>query len=107
MLPSTKRLTRLAFPSVLSDTSLMVVYNGLGTLKYLSATTRKCAVITSSKHEKAAVRRNKMRRRIYTLMADFPGVAIFYASKQSYGMEYSQIKHLWYDLVAKTQKTTK
>jgi ribonuclease P protein component len=107
MLPSTERLTRLQFPLVLTHPSLKTVYNTLGTLKYVLAEHRKCAVIISSKHEKSAVTRNKLRRRIYTQMTQFPGSAVFYASKQSYTMDYQQIERLWHELLTKVQKTTK
>ncbi len=107
MLPSTERLTRLEFPLVLTNPSLKTVYNALGTLKYTTTLPLKCAVITSSKHEKRAVIRNKLRRRIYTQMVGFPGSAVLYVSKQSYGMEYQQIEQLWHELLSKIQKNTK
>jgi RNase P protein component len=107
MLPSSERLTRTQFPSNASHPPFQVVYNPLGTLKYLPFEGIKVAVVTSSKHEKRAVVRNKIRRRLYTLMRGLSGIYILYVSKSSYTMEYKDIQRLWYELLAKHTKTTK
>lgn len=107
MLPSNERLTRHQFPLLLANPSLLVVYNQLGTFKYITTEFRKYAVITSSKHEKKAVVRNKLRRRVYTLMGQAPFGGILYVSKQAYMMDFDQITILWHALLAKAHKTTK
>ncbi len=108
MLPKQNRLTRTHFLQTLANKGLNVVYNRLGTLKYLPGSTQ-IAVVTSSKAEKQAVSRNKLRRRIYSIIAaQKPQIqGIVYVSKQSYGFTYSEVKNLTLDLLARTQQPAK
>jgi ribonuclease P protein component len=110
MLPSKERFSRLEFSNFLENKGILVVYNRLGTLKYLpiSPTTR-FSVITSSKHEKKAVARNKFRRRVYSLVhkAQLPLHGVLYTAKQSYSLTYPEITHLFNELLTKSQKNTK
>jgi ribonuclease P protein component len=106
MLPSKKRLSRIQFEAFASFKEQKVVFNRLGTLKYKESNEMLCSVVTSSKHEKRAVVRNKLRRRIYFLFGQNPLslVMVLYVSKQSYTMEYSDIKILFHELIQKIQK---
>ncbi len=97
MLPSTKRLTRRQVSSLLETPGLKVVFNRLGTLKYIKTTQDKTAftVVTGSKHQKRAVLRNKIRRQLYTLFDKNEKIAfigILYVSKQVYDMSYIELK---------------
>lgn len=107
MLPSQNRISRRDFKEILENKGVFVVYNRLGTLKYLSKTPYKLSVVTSSKHEKSAVARNKVRRRIYTLFreAQKPIQGVFYVAKSSYRLPLSDVKRLLYELLTKTQTT--
>jgi ribonuclease P protein component len=103
MLPSKKRLSRIQFEAFSSSREQKVVFNRLGTLKYIENTKQLCSVVVSSKHEKRAVVRNKLRRRIYSLfeLSNLPYTIVLYASKQSYTMQYDEIKKLFDDLIKK------
>lgn len=86
------------------------MFNALGTLKYKESPYSRVAVVISSKHEKRAVSRNKLRRRLYSLFSQNikgSGVTveyIFYTSKQAPRLEYNQIKALFNELLSKTTK---
>jgi ribonuclease P protein component len=103
MLPSKKRLSRIQFEAFSSSKGQKVVFNRLGTLKYSENTAQLSGVVTSSKHEKRAVVRNKLRRRIYSLFesSTLPYTIVLYVSKQSYTMQYDEIKNLFNDLIKK------
>lgn len=109
MLPSQKRLNRQQFTTFISSPTIKVVFNRLGTLKYLIHSDLGCSVVTSSKYEKKAVVRNKVRRRIYSLIAkekiSFSGV--LYISKYGYTMEFAEITQLFNELVQKITKNTR
>ena len=110
MLPSNERLTRAQCFSLLSNTNLLVVFNRLGTLKYLPSSTIGLSVITGSKQEKKAVARNKLRRRLYSifskqLVKNLTGMV--YVSKHAYSMSFDELTTLFNDLLAKTQKTAR
>lgn len=110
MLPSNQRFKRQEFTDFLLNKGIFVVFNRLGTLKYLpSPASRRFAVVTSSKHEKKAVSRNKLRRRVYSLVKALPVPieGVLYVSKQSYTLTYDEVKNLFNDLYTKAQKTTK
>ena len=108
MLPSSARLSRTEFTAFLAQKGVFGVYNNLGTLKF-SFEHKGFAVVTSSKAQKRAVVRNKLRRRIYSLYkqngCSFGG--ILYVSKQSYTMEYDQIAGYFDELLAKMHKAAK
>jgi ribonuclease P protein component len=104
MLPKKNRFTRALFEDFLATPGILTVYNKLGTLKYIPSG-HKLGVVTSSKHEKRAVNRNKLRRRVYEQFKNanrqFSG--ILYASKASYTLEHKEIKELFNDLLRKAQ----
>ncbi len=106
MLPKNRRLSRLQFTDFLTTKPLQV-YNRLGTFKYLPFG-NKLSVVTSSKHEKRAISRNKIRRRIYTLFSTTnpPLSGILYVSKQGYTFPYDETKNLFLDLLARAQKNS-
>lgn len=105
MLPKAQRLSRTQFLELIENPTLRTIYNRLGTLKYVHASLPTLSVVTSSKHEKNAVKRNKLRRRIYGIFPRNSTIeAVVYLSKQSYQMEYSEIKSLFYELLQKTTK---
>ena len=108
MLPSSERLSRAAFNEFLEIPGHITVYNRLGTFKFKKTPSFRISVVTSSKHEKRAVVRNTLRRRVYsrfsTLSCSMTG--ILYTSKQSYSFTFSEIKSLHEDLIAKAQKAS-
>jgi ribonuclease P protein component len=109
MLPSNKRFSRSEFSQFLTNKGIFVVFNRLGTLKYtIPSKITRFAVVTSSKNEKKAVSRNKLRRRVYSLVNSLsvPLQGVLYVSKQSYTLTYDEVKSLFNDLYTKAQKTT-
>jgi ribonuclease P protein component len=108
MLASKERFSRSEFTTFLSNKDFLVVYNQLGTLKYLKTTPQKLSVVTGSKHQKKAVLRNKLRRRIYTLFRGTINIqGILYTSKTASVLEYDDIVRLFHELLVKAQKNTK
>jgi ribonuclease P protein component len=105
MLPSHQRLSRQQITDLLANKGIKVVFNRLGTLKFITNSTG-LTVVTGSKQQKKAVLRNTLRRRIYTLFSNYKGMyaitAILYVSKQSYEMSYDELKQYLYDLLQKT-----
>ena len=106
MLPSKQRLTRQQFTNILKNPEIKVVFNAVGTLKYIKdKELSSLCVVTGSKQQKKAVLRNKARRRIYTLFSKNPYKisisGILYVSKQSYDMSHEQIKDRFYALLSK------
>ena len=110
MLPSQKRLSRSNFTKLLAFGDSKTTFNNLGTLKYREASNPRVAVVISSKIEKRAVYRNKLRRRIYSIFLnyfqDHPkcGWYILHVSKKAVSLEYKEMKALLYDLLKKTTK---
>lgn len=106
MLPKKNRFTRAAFDAFVAQQNLKTVYNQLGTLKYAPVGNR-FAVVTSSKHEKRAVVRNRLRRRVYNLFyaASVPCSGILYASKQSYSLDMKETKRLFENLLNRAAKS--
>lgn len=119
MLPSKQRLTRQQFTTLLKNPELKVIFNAVGTLKYVKVGVEKqsglkdgkpgpFSVVTGSKHKKRAVLRNKFRRRVYTLFSKNPYEinisGVLYASKQVYDMPYDQIKTHLNALLSKINK---
>jgi ribonuclease P protein component len=82
-----------------------VAFNRLGTLKYLTKQ-GPFAVVVSSKHEKRAVARNKLRRRLYSLFKQKdPQISgILYVSKGVYKAEYPELTTLFHELLTKASK---
>jgi ribonuclease P protein component len=85
--------SRAEFTVFIAQSGLKTVYNKLGTLKFLPEG-RKFAVVTSSKHEKRAISRNKLRRRAYTYLQTIntPLSGVLYASKQSYALSNDEVQ---------------
>ncbi len=97
-----KRINRQEFGFFLKN-PYKTVYNKLGTLKYKKDINKKISIVVSSKHEKRAVKRNKIKRRLINLYqkSKLSGVVIFYVSKQSYNIQYDETKSLFEDLLGK------
>jgi ribonuclease P protein component len=116
MLPSNQRLSRDQVTSFLKSPEIKVIFNRLGTLKYLNQSnnvhsTNTITVITGSKQQKKAVLRNKIRRQIYTAFRKNPyNISIegmLYVSKQSYELSYQEITDLLHALLSKIEKQYK
>jgi ribonuclease P protein component len=105
MLPSNKRLTRQQVRNFLINPDIKVVFNRLGTLKYLKTGSDPIfTVVTGAKNQKKAVLRNKIRRQIYSLFAQYGEkafIGMLYVSKQSYEMPYKDLKANFYALLEK------
>lgn len=106
MIPSEQRFSRLEFSEFLKNKGIFIVFNRLGTLKYLPGSP-KFSVVTSGKHEKRAVYRNTIRRRLYTLFRSnsAPLQGVLYLAKASYQYTYPEIVTLFNDLITKAQKS--
>ncbi|MBY0328502.1 ribonuclease P protein component [Patescibacteria group bacterium] len=122
MLPATARLTRAQCSEILKNPTIQSVFNRLGTLKYIKSFENKgnsgekygLSVITGAKIQKKAVRRNKIRRQIYTIFSQYSKktdstecIAMLYVSKQSYLMSFDELSQQFYELLKKTQKNTR
>ena len=110
MLPSQKRLSRSHFTEFLASKEIKTVFNALGTLKYRKSLINKTSIVISSKHEKRAVYRNKVRRRLYSLFSahfkanNDQNQYILYVSKQAPSFGHLETKTLFYELIKKTTK---
>lgn len=108
MLPSNARLTRAQHAETLADAEIRTVFNKIGTLKFTKNLYYKVfSVVLSKKHQKSAVKRNKIRRQIYAisrLFTPFSFTGVLYLSKNAYIMEFNQLKEYFNELLAKTQK---
>ena len=109
MLPSQKRLSRPAFSVFLASKELKTVFNAIGTLKYQKNVIDKASIVISSKNEKRAVYRNRLRRRIYSLFGnvfketDNKNLYVLYVSKQATSFTYEDLRRLFYELFKKTR----
>lgn len=109
MLPSNKRLSRSQITSLLLNQGLKVVFNRIGTLKYIqNLENQGFSVVTGSKSQKKAVLRNKLRRQIYTIFNKNKDISpiqgILYTSKQAYDMSYEDLSLNFHALLQKTAK---
>jgi ribonuclease P protein component len=109
MLPSKQRLSRLEFNDFLAQKGVSVVFNSLGTLKFIKTPENKASVVISSKNEKKAVLRNKLKRRVYKVFSGcFTRLSgyqfVLYASKQATKMDYKQVNELLDELIKKATK---
>ncbi len=108
MLPSQKRLSRSQFGEFMTSRGVKSVFNPLGTLKYKDSTISQASVVISSKTEKRAVYRNKLRRRLYSIFgAHFKAGPqakgfILHTAKQAASFEYKELKTLLNELLQKT-----
>ncbi len=111
MLDRVERLDRAQFTALKDNKKTHTVYNTLGTLYYKENPQNKgFSVVISGKAVKLAVDRNKIRRRIYTLVRnhkDLQILGILYTSKNINTLSYEEIKTHFQNLVAKIQKNTK
>ena len=120
MLPSSQRLSRQQVTALLSNPDIQVVFNRLGTFKYLTqfnsgTLNNSCiTIVAGSKQQKKAVLRNKARRRLYSIFnlyqKEYPTFSpingIVYVSKYVYDMSYQEIKDTFYALLSKIKKNT-
>ena len=110
MLPSSSRLSRSLFITVSGSKELQTVFNRLGTLKYTKSPENKAAIVISSKTEKRAVYRNKLRRRLYSAFGSYFKASttslygILYVSKQSPTFSIDELKNLLHELLQKASK---
>lgn len=108
MLPSKQRLSRTDFTAFVAQKDVRSVYNQLGTLKYRKSPILKVSIVISSKHEKRAIYRNALKRRLYSLFSVYikdslaAGQYVLYCSKQASKLSYSDIKPLFDELIKKT-----
>lgn len=111
MLARAQKLDRAQFTALKDNTEVRTVYNTLGTLYYLENPENKgFSVVISGKAVKLAVDRNKIRRRIYTLVRNHKDLqikGILYTSKNIGALSYEEINTHFQNLVAKMQKNTK
>jgi len=109
MLPSKERIKTPLFKEVSGSRQVLSVYNDLGTLKFLKSDSKKISIVISSKSQKRAVLRNKLKRRVYSIFSkiDLKINGILYTSKKSTTMEFENIKNLTNDLIEKTKRITK
>jgi ribonuclease P protein component len=107
MLPSPQRLSRSRVSVLLADPAIKVIFNRLGTLKYLNnlnSGTFGFTVVTGSKQQKRAVARNKIRRQLYSLVRQFPYnsfAGMLYVSKNAYEMTYAELRQYLNALLGK------
>lgn len=108
MLPSNKRLDRNSFKSLSESRNINTVFNRIGTLKYVKNTDKyRFSVVISSKKEKIAVKRNKLKRRIYSIFENYYKNnnnfihGILFLSKDAYLMEFSSLKTYIYEILDK------
>jgi ribonuclease P protein component len=112
-MPFSQRLSRSEVTFLLNNPEIKVIFNRLGTLKYLdkpSTSSLKIGltVVTGSKNQKKAVLRNKIRRQIYSLFRtyinknkDISVVGILYVSKQVYMLSFNETSSLFEALMNK------
>ncbi len=102
MLSRNNRFSTSELKGFLENKTLQNSYNQLGTIKYKKEGKR-IAIVTNSKHEKLAIKRNKTRRILYTLFreVDLPISAVFYVSKQAYRYDFKKTQELFNEIVKK------
>lgn len=82
-------------------------------MKAVPARDFRVAVVTSSKHEKRAVVRNRVRRRIYTIFRNenktsaLPFHILFYVAKKSYSASYADTVTAVTDLIKKIRASSR
>ncbi len=106
MLSKKNRMNRAQFEQFGAKTPRSV-FNRLGTFKFLLENSN-FSVVTSSKHCKKAVFRNRARRRAYMVIGSIlkkrtnPLSGVLYLSKHAYSMEFSELKLLLEELFKKS-----
>ena len=88
--------------STLLKGDLKTVFNASGTIKYKQGIGR-IVVVVSSKQEKRAVYRNKIKRRARAIFISekIPHDVVFYPSKKSLVMPYPEFKVHFHELIKK------
>lgn len=107
MPPKQKRLPRALWDSLRGIQGSQSAFSPYGTLKYYPYKMAHFSVVTSSKHEKRAINRNTLKRRIYSLFtqkAPLSGIYIFFPSKQAYTLSYEALSESFKGLFAKVTK---
>lgn len=110
MLPSKKRLSRRSFDSFVASKDAKTVFNNLGTLKYKKADQNQASVVISSKNEKRAVYRNKLKRRIYNIFKEHflengdKNQYVLYTAKKASLFSYGELRVLLNELFKKITK---
>jgi ribonuclease P protein component len=111
MLARAQKLDRAQFTALKDNKEIRTVYNTLGTLYYKeNPQYTGFSVVISGKSVKLAVQRNKIRRRIYTMVRsqkDLQILGILYTSKNIGALSYEETTTHFQNLVAKMQKSTK
>lgn len=109
MLPSPQRLSRIEITTLRADPQAHVVFNRVGTFRFYKKNieTKGFSVILSKKHQKKAVKRNTLRRRIYAIVSKNPYFlgfrGVLALSGQSYGYSYKELESSITELLQKTQ----
>ena len=111
MLARAQKLDRAQFTTLKDNKETRTVYNTLGTLYYLQNPQNKgFSVVISGKAVKLAVQRNKIRRRIYSIIRnqkDLQIRGILYTSKNIGTFSHEEINTHIQNLIAKMHKNTK
>ncbi len=104
MLPKKDRFTRENFDLFLKQNPFSA-FNTLGTLRFLPGA-QQFTVVVSSKHAKRAIRRNKAKRRAYTIVAAFmkdkkPFTGILYLSKHAHTLSFTEFEGFLKELLVR------
>lgn len=102
-----KRLPRALWDSLRGIQGSQSAFSQYGTLKYYPYKTTHFSVVVSSKHEKRAVKRNILKRHIYSLFTQknpISGIYIFFPSKQAYTLSYEALSECIKNLFTKVPK---
>lgn len=106
MLSSRDRLTRTDWNTIKKTPVKQRVYSPFGTLQVFSFQGKQgCSVVCSKKHEKSAVKRGKLRKRLYSLIRPHLKKGLVYVilpSKQAYTLDFKTLKRELYELHKKT-----
>ncbi len=94
MLPKKERISRTLWETYKKQKPYKTTQNQFGSLKYYKSNQIHVGVVVSGKHEKSAVLRNKLRRRVYGVAPHINGVFMFYPKKEAYTLPFTHIKTL-------------
>lgn len=108
MLPKQNHLSRVLWETLKDIKGSRSAFNALGTLKYYPKETTHLAVVVSSKHEKTAISRNRLKRRVDSIFSkkylENKGIFILFPSKQAYNLSYEAVKQYSEELFHKITK---
>lgn len=100
------KLKKSDWESIKQKKPIISAFNALGSLKIYKNTEKTLVcVVVSSKYEKSAVKRNLLKRRVYSLLNLSPlkkGVYIVFPSKNAYKSSFFDIKKLFAELYEKS-----